>query len=76
MFDDRFCRQILFWVQTTILGNNAVSLAVTPSSHFKHLDTGEDGIGADSVTKLDLARISALRYRVLGKPSVKPPDKP
>ena len=39
-----------------------MSLAVTPPSHFKHLHTGEGGIGADSVTRLDLARTTTLRY--------------
>ena len=32
------------------------------SESFKHLHTGEGGIGADSVTRLDLARTSTLRY--------------
>ena len=39
-----------------------MSLAVTPPSHFKHPHTNEGGIGADSVTRLDLARTSTLRY--------------
>ena len=41
---------------------NAVSLDSHASESLKHLHTGEGGIGADSVTRLDLARTSTLRY--------------
>ena len=44
MFVDRFRRQILFWVQTTILGN-AVSLDSHASESFQHIRTGEGGRG-------------------------------
>ena len=60
--DDKFRRQILFWVQTTVLLGNAVSLDSHAPVSFPTPAHWRGRHRADSVTRFDLPRTSTLRY--------------